>query len=95
MENISLEEAFDNFTKGVSMYEGYWKEVWKTLNEWCIENLSNLGVTKIGKLASGVEYKAYFRHGEVRDAKNHLIPLMIEKLDQVTEEKLQGYGLKF
>ncbi|MBA0631982.1 hypothetical protein Godav_000805, partial [Gossypium davidsonii] len=60
----------------------------------CIfKNLSNLEVTKTGKLALGVEYRAYFRHSEVGDAKNHLIPSMIEKLDQVTEEKLQGYGL--
>ncbi|PPD97788.1 hypothetical protein GOBAR_DD05187 [Gossypium barbadense] len=98
MENTSLEVAFDKFTKGVSVYEpfwdhvlGYWKEVWKTLNE----RLRNLEVTKTGKLASGVEYKAFFRRGKVEDAKNHLTPSMIETLDKVTKEKLQGYGLKF
>ncbi|MBA0667736.1 hypothetical protein Goklo_000788 [Gossypium klotzschianum] len=59
------------------------------------ENLSNLEVNKTGKLASGEEYKAFFRRGEVGDAKNHLTPQMIEKLDQITEQKLHGYGLKF
>ncbi|MBA0703211.1 hypothetical protein Goari_021956 [Gossypium aridum] len=47
------------------------------------ENLSNLEVNKTGKLALGVEYKAYFIHSKVGDAKNHFIPSMIEKLDQV------------
>ncbi|MBA0667734.1 hypothetical protein Goklo_000786 [Gossypium klotzschianum] len=59
------------------------------------ENLRNLEVTKTGKLASGVQYKAFFRRGKVGDAKNHLTPSMIETLDKVTEEKLEGYGLKF
>ncbi|KAK5771532.1 cytosolic sulfotransferase 5-like [Gossypium arboreum] len=59
------------------------------------ENLSNLEVNKTGKLASGEEYKVFFRRGEVGDAKNHLTPQMIQKLDQITEQKLHGYGLKF
>ncbi|KAH1031507.1 hypothetical protein J1N35_043681 [Gossypium stocksii] len=56
------------------------------------ENLSNFEVTKTGKLAACMEYKVFFRCGEVGDAKNHLTPSMIEKLDQVTKEKRQGYG---
>ncbi|KAK8522693.1 hypothetical protein V6N13_115652 [Hibiscus sabdariffa] len=59
------------------------------------ENLSNLEVNKTGKLASGENYKTFFRRGEVGDAKNHLTPQMIAKLDRITQEKLHGYGLKF
>ncbi|XVF85755.1 hypothetical protein PTKIN_Ptkin17bG0142700 [Pterospermum kingtungense] len=59
------------------------------------DNLSKLEVNKTGKLASGEEYKTFFRRGEVGDAKNHLTPQMTEKLDQITEEKLHGSGLTF
>ncbi|KAK8522692.1 hypothetical protein V6N13_115651 [Hibiscus sabdariffa] len=59
------------------------------------ENLSNLEVNKTGKLDTGEDFNAFFRQGEVGDAKNHLTPQMIEKLDQITQEKLHGYGLKF
>lgn len=59
------------------------------------DNLSKLEVNKTGKLASGEEYKAFFRRGEVGDAKNHLTPEMMEKLDKMTEEKLHGSGLAF
>ncbi|OVA16914.1 Sulfotransferase domain [Macleaya cordata] len=59
------------------------------------ENLSNLEVNKTGKLASGEENNAFFRRGEVEDWVNYLTTEMIERLDQITEQKLQGFGLKF
>ncbi|KAE8673286.1 Cytosolic sulfotransferase 8 [Hibiscus syriacus] len=59
------------------------------------ENLSNLEVNKTGTLASGEDFNNFFRRGEVGDAKNHLSPHMMEKLNQVIQEKLYGYGLKF
>ncbi|XP_022727108.1 cytosolic sulfotransferase 5-like [Durio zibethinus] len=59
------------------------------------DNLSNLEVNKTRKLSSGEDCKAFFRRGEVGDAKNHLTPHMMEKLDQITEEKLHGFGLTF
>ncbi|XWS23051.1 hypothetical protein CRYUN_Cryun29cG0088500 [Craigia yunnanensis] len=141
-----LEETFDKFSRGVSLYGpfwdhvlGYWKEslekpqrvlflkyeeikeqpkaqlmrlaqflgcpfsseeetsgvVDDILKLCSFDNLSNLEVNKTGKLASGEEYKAFFRRGEVGDAKNHLTQQMMEKLDQITEEKLYGFGLTF
>ncbi|XP_007045763.2 PREDICTED: cytosolic sulfotransferase 5 [Theobroma cacao] len=59
------------------------------------DTLSNLEVNKTGKLVSGEEYKAFFRRGEVGDAKNHLTPQMMEKLDQITQDKLHDSGLIF
>lgn len=58
-------------------------------------NLSNLKVNKVGKLPSGEDYSAFFRKGEVGDWKNHLTKEMVERLDKICEEKLDGSGLKF
>ncbi|XVF03134.1 hypothetical protein REPUB_Repub04eG0234900 [Reevesia pubescens] len=146
MGDNSLEETFDKFSRGVSLYGpfwdhvlGYWKEslekpervlflkyeeikeqpkaqlmrlakflgrpfsseeetsgVMDDILKLCsFDNLSKLKVNKTGKLASGEEYKAFFRRGEVGDAKNHLTPQLMEKLDQITEQKLHGSGLTF
>ncbi|PRQ20915.1 putative flavonol 3-sulfotransferase [Rosa chinensis] len=60
------------------------------------ENLSNLDVNKTGKLSkTGVEHSAFFRRGEAGDWRNCLTAEMVEQLDRITEEKLQGSGLKF
>ncbi|KVH96343.1 Sulfotransferase domain-containing protein [Cynara cardunculus var. scolymus] len=59
------------------------------------DNLSNLKVNKEGKLPSGEDFSAFFRKGEVGDWKNHLTPEMVERLDNICEEKFQGSGLKF
>ena len=59
------------------------------------ENLSNLDVNKNGKLRSGAENSVFFRRGEVGGWRNLLTAEMAEQLDRITEEKLQGSGLKF
>ncbi|CAA2952055.1 cytosolic sulfotransferase 12-like [Olea europaea subsp. europaea] len=56
-------------------------------------NLSNLEINRTGKLSSGEENKVFFRQGKVGDWKNHLTIEMVEKLDQITEQKLCGSGL--
>ncbi|KAI3848627.1 hypothetical protein MKX03_010337 [Papaver bracteatum] len=48
-----------------------------------------------GKIPSGVEKSSYFRKGETRDYVNYLTPEMIERLDQITEEKFRGSGLQY
>ncbi|XP_043708514.1 cytosolic sulfotransferase 8-like isoform X2 [Telopea speciosissima] len=59
------------------------------------EKLSNLEVNKTGKVAgSSLGHEAFFRKGQVGDWKNYLTSEMIERLDQITEEKFHGYGLK-
>ena len=35
----------------------------------------------------------YFRKGNVGDWKNHLIPAMATRIDQIIEQKLTSYGL--
>ncbi|XP_058075629.1 cytosolic sulfotransferase 13-like [Magnolia sinica] len=149
---ISLEDAFDLFCAGISMYGPFWDHVlgyWKESKErpekvmflkyedlkrepvapvkrlaeflgcpftpqedregmlhdilklCSFENLSNLEVNKIGKTRHGnndpyeVEHKHLFRRGEVGDSLNYLTTQMIERLDQIMEEKLQGYDLTF
>ncbi|KAG9133523.1 hypothetical protein Leryth_019445 [Lithospermum erythrorhizon] len=57
------------------------------------EKLSNLKVNVDGKPGYGHEYKHYFRKGGVGDWKNHLTNEMVERMDAVVEEKLQGSGL--
>ncbi|KAJ4967374.1 hypothetical protein NE237_019223 [Protea cynaroides] len=58
------------------------------------ETLSNLKVNKTGKI-TGAPFpnEAFFRKGQVGDGTNHLTSEMIERLDQITEEKCHGYGL--
>uniref|UniRef100_A0A5B7BZQ1 Sulfotransferase n=1 Tax=Davidia involucrata TaxID=16924 RepID=A0A5B7BZQ1_DAVIN len=141
----SLEEVFDMFCRGVSLYGpfwdhvlGYWKEslekpqnvlflkyeemkeqptvhlrtiaeflgcpfsaeeetkgvVDEILRLCSFDNLSNLEVNKSGKLSSGEENKAFFRRGEVGDWTNYLTAEMVERLDQISEQKLHGSGLK-
>ncbi|CAA3009077.1 cytosolic sulfotransferase 15-like [Olea europaea var. sylvestris] len=57
-------------------------------------NLSNLEIYKTGKLIYGQESKVYFRRGEIGDWTKFLSPEMVKRLDQITEHKLSGFGLK-
>ncbi|KAK1423202.1 hypothetical protein QVD17_18498 [Tagetes erecta] len=142
----SLEETFDKFCEGVSLYGpfwehvlGYWHESLKHPDKICFmtyegmkeqpelhlrklgdflgcpfsieedkesvvegileicsfDNLSNLKVNKEGKLSSGEDNSTFFRKGEVGDWKNHLTTEMVERLEKICEEKLEGSGLKF
>nr|XP_009801256.1 PREDICTED: cytosolic sulfotransferase 5-like [Nicotiana sylvestris] len=57
------------------------------------ENLSNLEVNKSGKTLFGNDNRVFFRKGEVGDWKNHLTTEMVERLNQITEDKFNGSGL--
>ncbi|KAH1092132.1 hypothetical protein J1N35_019389 [Gossypium stocksii] len=61
------------------------------------ESLSNQNVnrsqTRRGERLIG--NSDFFRKGEVGDWINHLSPEMVEKLNQITEQKLQGTGFNF
>ncbi|XP_016548759.2 cytosolic sulfotransferase 12 [Capsicum annuum] len=60
------------------------------------ENLSNLEVNKNGKSSSiGIEYKVFFRKGEIGDWKNYFTKEMSAKLNHIIEQKLEGSGLRF
>ncbi|PSS24374.1 Cytosolic sulfotransferase [Actinidia chinensis var. chinensis] len=60
-----------------------------------INNLRELDVNKTGKFGSHFENKALFRKGEVGDWVNYLTPEMVERLDKVIQEKMDGFGLTF
>ena len=60
-----------------------------------INNLRELDVNKTGKFGSHFENKAFFRKGEVGDWVNYLTPEMVERLDKVIQEKMDGFGLTF
>ncbi|XP_057962566.1 cytosolic sulfotransferase 5-like [Malania oleifera] len=145
MGTNSLDEVYDKFCRGVSIYGpfwdhvlGYWREslemphkvfflkyedlkekpdvnlrrlaeflgcpfsaeeetegvVDEILKLCSFDNLSNLEVNRIAKLSSGEENNTFFRRGVVGDWMNYLTDEMIERLDQITEQKLQGSGLK-
>ncbi|KAI3841484.1 hypothetical protein MKW92_039240 [Papaver armeniacum] len=59
-----------------------------------VEHLKNLDVNKNGRRTRTVN-KSYCRKGEIGDWENHLTPQMVERLDSLMEEKLQGSGLVF
>ncbi|KAI3446390.1 hypothetical protein Pfo_003055 [Paulownia fortunei] len=69
---------------------GLVEEILKLFN---FDNLRSVEVNKNGKLSSGEENNAFFRRGDVGDWSNHLDSEMVEKLDQITEDKLCGSGL--
>ncbi|KAJ4883388.1 Cytosolic sulfotransferase 1 [Raphanus sativus] len=60
-----------------------------------LRRLSDLEVNRTGKTSNDVDYKFFFRKGEVGDSKNHLSPEMESKIDKIVQEKLEGSGLKF
>ena len=85
--------SFEEEDKGV---------VQKIIDLCSFENLSNLEVNKSGKarLDVGVgvntfefENNTYFRKGKVGNWKNYLTPEMTTRLDQITEQKLNGSAL--
>ncbi|XP_022715965.1 flavonol sulfotransferase-like [Durio zibethinus] len=63
------------------------------------ENLTNLEVNKrsLQKFSSDiiVDSRHFFRKGEVGDSKNYLTAEMIERLDEITVDKIYGSGLIF
>ena len=67
----------------------------KVLELCSLRSLSDLEINKSGKNVNGVDYKFYFRKGEVGDWKNHLTPEMERRIDMIIEEKLKGSGLSF
>ncbi|XP_040945780.1 cytosolic sulfotransferase 16-like [Gossypium hirsutum] len=63
----------------------------------CFESMSNQDVNKLDKRYQQrlVSNSDFFRKGEVGDWVNHLSPEMAEKLDQITEQKLQDTRFNF
>ena len=146
---LSMEEAFEQFCKGVSMYGPFWNHVlgyWKASMEWpervlfikyedmkmdsaihlkrlaefmgcpfsseeekqgmvheilklcSFENLSNLKVNRTGTFRLGkrdVGKHVFFREGKVGAWRNHLTDDMVDRLNNVVEQKLSGSGLSF
>ncbi|KAJ0235239.1 Sulfotransferase domain-containing protein [Hirschfeldia incana] len=68
-------------------------EVEKILDLCSLRSLSDLEINKTGKESNFLDYKFYFRKGEVGDWKNHLTPEMERRIDMIIEEKLRGSGL--
>ena len=60
-----------------------------------INNLRELDVNKTGKFGSLLVNKTLFRRGEVGDWVNYMTPKMVERLDKIIKEKMDGFGLTF
>ncbi|KAF8035733.1 hypothetical protein BT93_C1685 [Corymbia citriodora subsp. variegata] len=66
-----------------------------------IESIEQMEVNKSGVYRMGtqshgtVENSGIFWRGEVGDWKNHLSQEMVERLNRITEQKFEGYCLKF
>ncbi|XP_065872294.1 flavonol sulfotransferase-like [Euphorbia lathyris] len=63
------------------------------------ENLSNLEVNKSKETSNHIPYKiennAFFRKGKIGDWKNYITVEMDKRLDQITSQKFDGFGLYF
>ncbi|KAG8497323.1 hypothetical protein CXB51_008530 [Gossypium anomalum] len=61
------------------------------------KSMNNQDVNKLDKRYQErpISNSDFFRKGEVGDWVNHLSPQMAEKLDQITEQKLQDTGFNF
>uniref|UniRef100_A0A7N0T191 Sulfotransferase n=1 Tax=Kalanchoe fedtschenkoi TaxID=63787 RepID=A0A7N0T191_KALFE len=57
-------------------------------------HLSQLEVNKSGVTKLGHENRFFFRRGEIGDSMNLLTSEMINKMDQIAQEKFSPYGLK-
>lgn len=69
------------------------KGVVEEIIELCsFDKLRNLEVNKSSSYYRGllIQNETYFREGKVGDWRNHLTTQMIERLDQITNEKLPG-----
>ncbi|KAI9105084.1 hypothetical protein K1719_022800 [Acacia pycnantha] len=80
---------------GFSKEEDNCKVVENMLKLSSFESLSNVEVNKSGKTQFGVVNSAFFRNGEVGDWMNFLTLHMIKHLEDIAQEKLGKYGLKF
>ncbi|XP_056697183.1 cytosolic sulfotransferase 5-like [Spinacia oleracea] len=60
-----------------------------------LNNLKELEVNKTGKFMSKFDNKVFFRKGEVGDWVNHLSPIMVDRLEQVMNDKFSDSGLEF
>ncbi|CBI14867.3 unnamed protein product, partial [Vitis vinifera] len=77
---LSIEEAIEQFCKGVSLFGPFWDHVlgyWKVTRDFIIEK------------------KKFFQKGEVGDWKNHLTTEMGDCLNRIMDQKLDGSGLTF
>ena len=60
-----------------------------------LDSLRNLEVNVNGRLPSGFKNSSFFGRGEVGDWVNHVNPSMVEKIENLIEEKLSGSSLCF
>ncbi|KAL2920980.1 Cytosolic sulfotransferase 5 [Bienertia sinuspersici] len=60
-----------------------------------IKNLKELEVNKSGVFNKYYDKKSYFRKGEIGDGIQQLAPSMVERMNKLMEEKLEGTGLSF
>ncbi|KAK9683878.1 hypothetical protein RND81_10G171500 [Saponaria officinalis] len=60
------------------------------------KNIKELEVNKSGTTLNNIiDTKTFFRKGEVGDWTNHFTPLMVEKMDQLMQDRLKGTSLSF
>ncbi|KAI3896819.1 hypothetical protein MKX03_028325 [Papaver bracteatum] len=67
----------------------------ETLHLCSFQHLKDLDVNKNGTSRGKFKNIEFYRKGEVGDWKNHLTPLMVERLDGRVNDKFQGSGLVF
>ncbi|MBA0803514.1 hypothetical protein Gohar_013717 [Gossypium harknessii] len=98
-----LKEDMDSHLKNLAMFLGVpftddeeKQGVVEKIAKICsFENLKEMEVNKKGVHTSGVPHTHFFRKGEVGDWSNYLTPFMIECLEKLIQEKLNGSGLTF
>ncbi|TYG46678.1 hypothetical protein ES288_D11G275500v1, partial [Gossypium darwinii] len=98
-----LKEDINSHLKNLAMFlgvpftddeekQGVVKEIAKICS---FENLKEVEVNKKGVHISGIAHTGFFRKGKVGDWSNYLTPFMVERLEKLTQEKMDSLGLTF
>ncbi|KAL4181788.1 hypothetical protein AMTRI_Chr12g272790 [Amborella trichopoda] len=105
-ENLSFEETFERYCKDALTIGPFFEtvlEYWKASKEMperimfltYVEMIADTKDVVKQTSKTGFPNSVFFRKGVVGDWMNHFTPELIERLDHITQQNLQGSGFEF